>query len=280
MACSLNLEYCTRGGGCSNCPHNINEGRKYLDIDWQKECERADMVEKENIRMRQESFISSVLPQCLVPLLNVDGVGFFIDNHFVTCGHCLEEGDGIVKISYEGKLITFHAEDAIIYDVIDPQSEEEPDGDIAIFAFKGVKSFLKVGVDPFESQLSSSNQNLLIASIEHKCEEPYEVGGNSHLLVSSIEKYELTISEANDMNLLDFDKENPFGSKFFEVKTEKTFGPGVSGSPIFDENYEVLGLLVGCRNPQSAPNTILFHSLAWHGYSLGLSNPFGMNDPY
>lgn len=278
MACALNRDYCTRSSGCSNCPHNINGGRRYLDIDWEKECERADREEQDRIKLKQQFFINDKLPQCVVPLLNVDGVGFFIENHFVTCGHCLEQGGGVVKIFFEGKMMAFHTEDAVINRVIHSQLDEKIIGDVAIFPMSGVKNYFKIGVDPYMYLMGSFyEQSLTIASIAHKCDNISNTV-MSPFFTSPEEKYQLTTSNAEDMSLLAIDKNDPSGfclndsfeSSFFEVHTENALGPGTSGSPIFNEYNEVLGLLVGCRNPNTAPNVILFDSLNKYGCHLGL----------
>ena len=82
------------------------------------------------------------------------------------------------------------------------------------------------------------------------------------------EIWDLSISEAKDPYLLTVKSGNSYHANFFEVTTEKKFGPGASGSPIFNDENEVIGLLVGCRNYNDTPNNILFHPLYRYIFSL------------
>lgn len=164
----------------------------------------------------------------------------------------------------------FRKEDASVYHTIDPKSDDEQYSDIAIFPMKGIRKFIKIGAEPDEFQYTIFDKILMIASIEHKCERPSS-DNVSPIFAPPIEKYELITSRAKELSIIGFtNKEGSYVSNFFEVFTEKRFGPGASGSPIFNEDNEVLGLLVGCRNPQSAPNIILFQPLARYEYGLGL----------
>lgn len=269
MACELKLDYCMRACGCANCPHNISKAGSYIgSAEWQQDCNRLNKEYRDKKNFELNHFINEILPRCVFPLLNVDGVGFFIKGHFVTCGHCLE--DGYVKIAYDGKELDFRKEDAILYHTIDPTSEERQDGDIAIFPVKGIKNFLKIGSEPDEFQYTVFDKTLIVASVEHKCEIPPSES-ISPLFTPPTEKFELTTSKAKDLSIISFaNKDGSYISDFFEVYTEELFGPGASGSPIFNEDNEVLGLLVGSRHPEFAPNIILFHPLGRYGYGLGI----------
>ena len=267
MACELNLEYCTRSSGCANCPHNIGEQNNYIgSIEWQQENDQLYRELQEKKRLEDNYFVTEILSQCVVPLLNVDGVGFFIKDHFVTCGHCLL--DGYVKIFHQGKELIFKKEDAIIFHTIDTQSEDEQYGDVAIFPTNESKHCLKIGMEPDEFHYSIFDKSLWIVTYQHKSiENPNTT--NSPLFSSSFESYELKLIEAKELYQLTVKSDNSYHTNFFEVTTDKVLGPGVSGSPIFNENNEVLGLLVGCRNPDKSPRTILFHPLYRYMWSLG-----------
>lgn len=267
MACELNLEYCTRSSGCANCPHNIGEKNNYIgSIEWLQENDRLNRELQEKKRLEDKYFVEEILSQCVVPLLNVDGVGFFIKDHFVTCGHCLM--DGYVKIFHQGKEKIFQKEDAIILYTIDTQSESEQYGDIAIFPTNESKYCLDIGMEPDEFHYSIFDKPLWIATYQHNSiEKPHTA--NTPLLSPSVESYKLTLIEAKELHQLTVKSDNSYYTNFFEVTTDTVLDPGVSGSPIFNEDKEVLGLLVGCRNPDKTPRIILFHPLYRYKWSLG-----------
>ena len=269
MACELKLESCTRSCGCTNCPHNINEVGSYIgSAEWQQECDRINKEYQDKKNLERKHFIKGILPQCVFPLINVDGVGFFIKDHFVTCGHCLK--DGYVKIVYEGRELILRKEDALVYLTIDPKSVDEQYGDIAIFPAKGIRNFLKIGAEPDEFKYTVFDKQLMIATIEHKCDYPMS-DNVSPIFAPPMEKFELTTSNAKELSIIGHTKkEGSYVSNFFEVCTNKLFSHGASGSPIFNEDNEVLGLLIGCLNPESEPYRILFHPLARYEYGLGL----------
>lgn len=54
------------------------------------------------------------------------------------------------------------------------------------------------------------------------------------------EIWDLSISEAKDPHLLTVKSGNSYHDNFFEVTTERIFGPGASGSPIFNDENEVI----------------------------------------
>lgn len=202
MACELKLESCTRSCGCANCPHNISEVGSYIgSAEWQHDCDRINKECQEKKELEREFFIREILPHCVFPLLNVDGVGFFIKGHFVTCRHCLKEG--YVKIVYEGKEMIFRKEDASVYHTIDPKSDDEQYGDIAIFPVKGIRIFLKIGAEPDEFQYTIFDKILMIASVEHKCEKPSS-DNVSPIFAPPIEKYELITSQAKELSIIGF----------------------------------------------------------------------------
>lgn len=269
MACELKLESCIRSCGCTNCPHNINEVGSYIgSAEWQQDCDRINNEYQDKKILERKHFIKEILPKCVFPLINVDGVGFFIKDHFVTFGHCLK--DGYVKIVYDERELIFQKEDSLIYLTIDPKSDDEQYGDIAIFPAKGIRNFLKIGTEPDEFKYTVFDKLLMIATIEHKCDYPMP-DNVSPIFAPPMEKFELTTSSAKELSIIGHTKkEGSYVSNFFEVCTEKLFGPGASGSPIFNEDNEVLGLLIGCLNPESEPYKILFHPLARYEYGLGL----------
>lgn len=267
MPCTLNLEYCTRSCGCANCPYNESKLPEYVGTkEWIYQNNEIKKETENNRNSKQSYFFENIIPKCVKPLLNVDGVGFFIKNYFITAGHSLAE-DGYIKINHQGQEMIFHQKDAVILHTIDCESEEEQLGDIAIFRCVVGAPYLQIGMEPDEFHYTIFDKSLWIASYEHKSINNSSVS-NSPLLSPPIEIRELTISKAKDPSLLLIKSDNSYHSNFFEVTTEKMYGPGASGSPIFNEDNEVIGLLVGCRNPIESPNIILFHPLYRYLYNL------------
>ena len=272
MACSLKLEHCTRSCGCANCSYNESGLPSYIGSkEWQEENERIAQETIISCQRRQNDFFENIIPQCVKPLLNVDGIGFFVKNHFITSGHCLMD-DGYVKINHQGQDMIFRKEDAITLRTIDTDSEEEQYGDIAIFPCKNTSPYLHIGMEPDEFQYTIFEKTLWIASYEHKSiDNPQK--SSMPLFNTPTEIWDLSISEAKEPYLLTVKSGNSYHANFFEVTTEKKFGPGASGSPIFNDENEVIGLLVGCRNYNATPNNILFHPLYRYIFSLR-----GMNE--
>lgn len=266
MACELNLEYCTRSCGCANCIYNTaNRGPVYISPE--QEARNRELAQKhKNARaLRHRKFIEKTLPKVVVPLIgDTDGNGFFIKNHFVTAAHCLENGP--IQIFYEGEIYTFKKEDAVIFETIDKSSDEIQRGDIAIFKFEKPKIYLQIG--PQLNSIDTLYTKLLLAYYKH-----ISLKGDSDSIFSYNDKYELQTEKFSFSDSILIKSEtgsNSYYSYMFEANTDASIREGCSGSPLLNEEHQVVGLLIGCRRPESHPNLILFQHMQTFEYQLNL----------
>ena len=192
-----------------------------------------------NFNLRLQYFRTNILPATLI-LHDKEyeyGNGFLIKDYFITAGHCLNNGPIIFE--YNNIEYSFDKNDAIffksnIYSTC-------PTGDIAIFKFKNEK-YLEVAPNSYELEKSTK------------------------LILAHYTKPAQYICSKNEKKCLDVDlftfntiiKEAP---NFFESSTTAKISGGSSGSPLLNENLEVVGILVGCLNSTEKPNVILFNDI-------------------
>lgn len=275
MACELNLEYCMRSCGCANCIHNTaNRGPVYISPEQEAKNRELALKTKKARNLRHRMFIEKTLPKVVVPLIgNTDGNGFFIKNHFATAAHCLDNGP--IQICYEGEIYTFKKEDAVIFETIDKTSNKIQRGDIAIFKFDKPKVYLKIGQQL--NTLDTLHTKLYLAYYKH-----ISLKSDIDSIFSYNDKYELEIerfSFAESILHKSDTSSNSYYSYMFESYTDATIREGSSGSPLLNEDHQVVGLLIGCRRPESHPNFILFQHMHTFEYQLELySSDSGFDD--
>lgn len=267
MACELNLEFCTRSGGCSNCIHNTDRGPTYISPEQEERNKEYAQKIRAGRALRHKRFVEKFLPKVVVPLLgNTDGNGFFIKGYFVTAAHCLDNGP--ISFIYKGEKYTFDKRDAVVFETIDTSSEDIQTGDIAIFPFDKADSYLTIGQDL--SILDSIKPGPILAHYKHTS----EARTTNSIFSPSEEKYELCIDKfssfANSILHKCNDHSNTYISYFFESETQASISEGSSGAPLLNDNHKVIGMLIGCRRPDTHPNLILFQHLQRFEYQLGL----------
>lgn len=195
-----------------------------------------------NFNLRLQYLQNDILPNTIINFIgNQDGNGFLIKNYFITAGHCLSGGS--VCFMYNKTKYTFKKEDAIFF-ISDIDSTERPMGDIAIFKFKNEK-YLEVAPNSYELEKSSK----LI--LPHYIHETWPVQN----VFSNNERFCLKVDLFSFNSII---KEAP---NFFESSTTSQIKEGSSGSPLLNENFEIVGILVGCLNPKENPNMILFNDI-------------------
>lgn len=108
MRCRLELEFCMRSCGCSNCIYNDSPSKPLVMTKGQAKRNEDINARRQQIKEKlHKEFITNILPKTIVPLIGgqEDGCGFFIKGHFVTAGHCLNSGSVAIKLN--GKIFKF-----------------------------------------------------------------------------------------------------------------------------------------------------------------------------
>lgn len=196
-----------------------------------------------NFNLRLQHLQNNILPYTLINLIgNQDGNGFLIKGYFITAGHCLSCGS--VSFIYNKTKYTFKKEDAIFF-LSDIDSSEIPMGDIAIFKFENNDKYLEVAPNSYELE----NSTKLI--LPHYIHETW----NTQNIFINNEKIYLGVDSFIFNSVI---KDAP---NFFESSTTSLIKEGSSGSPLLNENFEIVGILVGCLRPNEKPNMILFNDI-------------------
>lgn len=259
MSCRLNLEYCTRSCGCANCIYNYSP---YVPLMIPKEQEETfKSVEQQ----RMLNFREKILPKAVVPIISdtIKGCGFFTKKHFVTCGHCLDNGPIRIKVGTE--YYVFSKENAVTFETIDKNSSKRQTGDIAIFECSGQEEYLKIanvitGVDILS--------DFILPSYTYSVEKNND---SNSIFSERIEKYDFRLENFTDACLIlekVNENSNSYVSCFFEAYTDSIINEGFSGSPLLDRNNNVVGILIGCLNPNKSPHIILFGLMGGYSYLL------------
>jgi hypothetical protein len=260
MGCKLELEYCTRSCGCNNCVYNDRPILTTISKENEEENQRKAAIRRKIKADRRKRFIENALPKAVVPLIgNTEGCGFFIQNYFVTAGHCLENGP--IAFAIDGEVFKFSKEDAIVYKTIDKNSDAIQTGDIAIFKFNKYKCCLQRG-DLYN--LLDKHRPYILPHYVHTVTNH---GNNSSIFQNNTEKWELAVDRFSYSASIIHKVEgsNSYVSYFFEAYTDAIISEGCSGSPLIDCNGKVVGVLVGCNNPNK-PNEILFSEFTSYSY--------------
>lgn len=268
MGCSLGLEYCILHRSCSDCNYNDTPYvPPTLTKEQEEENRRLAVLRNKLNRRRQERFMSNVLPNAVVPIIgHSDGCGFFTDKYFITAGHCLDNGP--ISICVDGQIYAFSKDDALILKTIDKANEKHQTGDIAIFKFNNQRYSLRInlrGIDLFDI-----SNRFILPHYVHSSEQ----GENDSIFSGSKELYKFEVdtffSPMSILEKTDYNS-NSYVSHFFEAITESSLKEGSSGSPLLNAKNEVVGILVGCLDPENKPNTILFQQICSMDMELGLS---------
>lgn len=173
------------------------------------------------------------LDKYIIPVFNTnysEGVGFFVDDFFITSGHVICEGQPFIVIN--GKKLILSSKDALLLTTLNEESTFDDGLDIAVFRLEGTLSPLA-----FTHTRIDVGTELMSRSVFRHFSEEY---GEA----LSLEETSGHVTEVI--------------GNFFKCDLDKVLREGSSGSPIFNDN-DVAGIL--CGNFSGDPeNRILYLS--------------------
>lgn len=176
-----------------------------------------------------ENFVTHIYDQTPI------GCGFFVGNYFITAGHVIDAGKS-PRISYNGKEYRLKESDAIKICRMN-ETNRDPNGfDYAIFKLDNINSPLKIA-----KYKPTHKQEFLCTVYNHKVcknEDMYENATNIFERIDSINEQieklttSVTVTDEHEGN-------------FFVCESTDILQQGNSGSPLYDKDNNVVGILHG-----------------------------------
>lgn len=168
----------------------------------------------------------------VVPIMGQaqQGCGFFVGNYFITAGHVIEESDSNLSIQYNGKMMILDKNKAIKVCYSKELTDSSNCLDYAIFAVEGVDSPLKLA--GYKPKLGNILHCITYDTVVTKD----EIHGIPTIFAN---KEQILKKETNAVV-----REESLGN-FFACNTDSILKKGNSGSPLFDSQDKIVGILRG-----------------------------------
>lgn len=173
------------------------------------------------------------LDKYIIPIFNTnysEGVGFFVDDYFITSGHVICEGQPFIVLN--GKKHILYTKDALLLKTLNEESTFDDGLDFAVFCLEGTQSPLAFS----DTRIDAGTEIISRSMFRHFSEEFGDA--------LSLEETSGRVTEVI--------------GNFFKCDLDRVLREGSSGSPIFYNN-EVTGILCGNFNGDPE-NRILYLS--------------------